>query len=83
MNSKINPTTKYLSQVPAGTRVKILKIDAGRGATVNLSNLGLYLGNVVKITRKSIMHGPMIVNSRGTDIAIGYGLACKIVVSEE
>jgi ferrous iron transport protein A len=62
--------------------VKIVKINAGRGATMNLSNLGLHIGNLIKFLRKSPFQGPVIVEHQGSEIAIGYGLAKKIFVEE-
>lgn len=63
-----------------GGRIKIVKIDAGRGAQINLSNLGLYIGDQIKFVRKSLLRGPVIVLHRGTEIAIGFKLAKKIFV---
>jgi len=62
--------------------VKIVKINAGRGAIINLSNLGLQIGNLIKLLRKSPFKGPVIVEHQGSEIAIGYGLAQKIFVEE-
>ncbi|MCK4942588.1 MAG: ferrous iron transport protein A [Candidatus Aminicenantes bacterium] len=64
------------------TQVKIVKINAGRGALINLSNLGLHIGNFIKLMRKSPFKGPVIVDHQGSEVAIGYGLAQKIFVEE-
>lgn len=63
-------------------QVKIVGIKAGRGAVMNLSHLGLNIGNVVKCIRKSPFKGPVVVIHRGSEVAIGYGLAQKILVEE-
>jgi Fe2+ transport system protein FeoA len=63
-----------------GEKVKIVNIDAGRGAMINLMNLGLNIGDTVEIRRKSHLHGPLIVIQQNSEIAIGFGLAQKIVV---
>lgn len=70
---------KRLTSYKEGDRVKITKIDAGHGALINLINLGLNIGNIVEIGRKSNMKGPVIVSYQGTEVAIGYGLATKII----
>ena len=49
---------------------KIVKINAGRGALINLSNLGLQIGNFVRFLRKSPFKGPVIVEHQGSEIAI-------------
>lgn len=63
-------------------QVKIVSINAGRGAIMNLSNLGLHIGNMIKCIRKSPFKGPVVVIHQGSEVAIGYGLAQKIYVEE-
>lgn len=70
---------KRLTSYKEGDKIKIIRIDAGHGALVNLINLGLNIGNIVEIGRKSNMKGPVIVSYQGTEVAIGYGLATKII----
>jgi len=70
---------KKLTSYKDGDRVKIMRINAGHGALVNLINLGLNIGNIVEIGRKSNMKGPVVVSYHGTEVAIGYGLATKII----
>ncbi len=62
--------------------MRIKKIDAGKGAASHLNHLGLNVGNVVTISRKSSLRGPLVVRYRGADVAIGHGIAQKIYVEE-
>jgi ferrous iron transport protein A len=71
---------KRLVECHDGDEVKILRINAGHGAIINLSNLGLHIGNVIKFCRKSPFKGPVVVIYQGSEIAIGFGLAQKIFV---
>ena len=64
------------------TQVKIVNINAGRGAVMNLSNLGLHIGNIIQFIRKSPFKGPVVVIFQGCEVAIGYGLAQKIFVEK-
>ena len=34
---------------------------------------------LIEINRSSSMHGPVVVNHRGTEVALGYHLARKII----
>ncbi len=63
-----------------GSRVRIAGIGAGHGAMMNLMNFGLSVGEVVEVSKKSNFRGPVVVVCRETDIAIGYGIAEKILV---
>ena len=63
-----------------GSVVTISEIDAGKGATINLMNLGLNIGNQITVSRRSSLQGPVVVLFNDTEIAVGHGLAEKILV---
>jgi ferrous iron transport protein A len=65
-----------------GDRVIISEIDAGRGAAMNLACLGLHIGDVIRLERRSPFRGPLTVVHRGSEIAIGFSLAQKILVTK-
>ena len=71
-----------LTKFKTRDRVKIVEIDAGRGAQLNLVHLGLDVGHIIEISRKTSFGGPIIVRFRDTEIAIGHRLAKKILVEE-
>ena len=70
---------KRVTEFEKGDKVLIVKIDAGKRALINLMNLGILTGNEIEINRSSSMHGPVVVNHRGTEVALGYHLARKII----
>ncbi|MBN1770318.1 MAG: ferrous iron transport protein A [Deltaproteobacteria bacterium] len=74
--------TVRLVECGRGDRVRIVRIDAGRGAALNLMNLGLDVGHVVELLQRSPLRGPLLVSHDGTEIAIGYHLAEKILVEK-
>lgn len=53
----------------------------GRGILRRLLDLGLTKGCTFKVVQGS-RHGPVLVEVRGTRIALGHGLANKLVVEE-
>ncbi|WP_423791992.1 FeoA family protein [Methanocaldococcus indicus] len=63
-----------------GEEVIIKKINAGYGAIHKLSSMGLNVGSRIRVVRNQ--SGPIIVNARGCNIAIGRGLAMKILVDK-
>lgn len=75
--------TLRLVECRTGDRVRIVSIDAGHGAVLNLMNLGLDVGHVVELRRRSALHGPLLVSHDDTEVAIGYGLAEKILVERD
>ncbi len=72
--------TVRLAECKRGDRLKILAIRAGRVATLNLMGMGLDIGSEVELMRLSPFGGPLLVLRGDTKIAIGRGMAQKILV---
>ncbi len=58
---------------------RICEIDSGCRARNRLCELGLNKGVLVKIVKNDI--GPLILNIQGHKLAIGRGLASKIIMN--
>ena len=69
-----------LTMASPGERVRIMGFMGGKGLERRLTSMGLNRGADVEVI-KSSGPGPLIVASRGTRIAIGYGMAKHILVS--
>ncbi len=67
-----------LSMTSKGERVKIISFEGGATLKERLNSMGLSVGQVVEVLNNS---GPFIVNARNTRIALGKGLAQKVMVS--
>jgi Fe2+ transport system protein FeoA len=65
-----------------GDQLRIVRIDAGRGAVLNLMNLGFDIGHTVRLLQISPLHGPLLVSHDDTEVAIGYQLAERILVEK-
>lgn len=72
---------KPLSVIPAGERVRIVRINAGQGLNSRMASMGL-LPNV-QITVVNNHHpGPFVVDLQGSKLILGRGMANKVLVSE-
>ncbi|MGB3477679.1 MAG: FeoA family protein [bacterium] len=73
-------TTIDLSQMVAGQTGRIISFNGGRGLVQRLESMGIRLG--VQITKVSgqLMRGPVVVRLGNTQVAIGFGMARKILV---
>jgi len=69
---------KSLLTLNKGDFGKVKMIDAGKGATRRLYEMGLNTGAPVKIIKND--SGPVIVSLAGNKVAIGRGLAEKITL---
>jgi ferrous iron transport protein A len=58
----------------------VIEINGGTGIISKLDSLGIRMG--VRVIKKSalVARGPLVVQVQGTEIAMGYGMASKIVV---
>ncbi len=71
-----------LAKCQCGDKVKILKLNVGYNARINLINMGLLLNTELVVSRKSFFAGPLLLSVSGTEIALGRGLATKIIVEK-
>ncbi len=76
---KREPTIPLIMATP-GERVRIEGFLGGQGVARRLTSMGLNLGAEVEVI-KSAGPGPLIVASRETRIAIGFGAAKQVLVS--
>ena len=64
----------------AGQSGKVVAVDGGHGLSTKLEAMGIRPG--VKITKVSgqIMRGPVIAKIGSTQVAIGFGMASRVIV---
>jgi ferrous iron transport protein A len=68
-----------LSMVSTGETVEVAAVRAGWGLQRRLADLGLTPGVRVRVI-SSGKPGPVVLNVRGSRLALGYGVAHKIMV---
>ena len=66
--------------VPAGESVLVVQVTGGHGLAGRLEALGIRPGTRVRKLSSTFMRGPVTVEVYGTKVAIGYGMARKILV---
>ena len=69
-----------LSAVPPGRKVKLVRIDAGRGLNSRLAAMGLVPGAELTVVNCG-RPGPFVVTVKGSKVMLGRGMADKILVS--
>ena len=73
--------TKLLIDLGANGIHIVSSIDAGHKAHRFLADLGIHEGERIRVVKND--SGPVVVEVKGTRVAIGRGLANKIKVNEE
>jgi ferrous iron transport protein A len=68
-----------LARVAAGELVTVVAVRAGWGMQRRLADLGLTPGTEIKIINRG-RPGPVVLEVRGSRLALGQGVAAKIIV---
>lgn len=68
-----------LAMVAPQESVKVVGIRAGRCLTQRLADMGLTPGASLTVI-SGLMSGPVIIELRGSRVALGHGVAHKIMV---
>ncbi|HDI75484.1 MAG: ferrous iron transport protein A [Thermoprotei archaeon] len=67
-----------LAYLPPGTRARIVGLTGGYGQTRRLMEMGFTPGTQVEVLSSG--PGPLLVKVRGVVVALGRGVASKIIV---
>jgi ferrous iron transport protein A len=70
-------TLHYLKQGQSG---KVIRINGGRGIVNKLDAIGIRRGKEITILSNSFIGGPVTVKVNNAKIAIGHGMAARIMV---
>lgn len=68
-----------LAMAPEGAEVEVVSIQGGRGLVRRLMELGLTRGAMLRVLRSG--PGPVLVEVRGSRLALGWGVAMRVIVS--
>ena len=69
-----------LIDLPDGSAGTITAINGGYGLIQKLDALGIHVGKEITKVSRQWMKGPVIIRSGNTEIALGYGMARRIMV---
>jgi ferrous iron transport protein A len=76
--SSVNPIP--LTKMRDGQTGVIKEITGGKAVTERLSALGLRPGQALRKVGSMLMRGPVTVQVEKTQVAIGFGMAAKILI---
>ncbi|MGQ9759760.1 MAG: FeoA family protein [Candidatus Methanomethylicaceae archaeon] len=69
-----------LLELPEGREAEVVFMVGGRGLVARLCSLGITPGTILKVLRKAPVGGPLELAVRSTKVAIGRGVASKVLV---
>jgi len=74
---------KTLDHIERSNEVIVQKIEGGWGLRQRLNQMGIHVGDTILVKRSGILGGPIHIQIHGMDVALGRGMARKIIVKEE
>ncbi len=72
-----------LTQLPEGKKAIVIDIVGGFSLTQRLENLGIRVGTKITKVSSQLIGGPIVVKVFNSTVAIGFGMAKKIIVKLE
>lgn len=69
-----------LTALKPGQRGVVVAVNGGYGLVRRLADLGLTPGTEVEVSRRGAFCGPVEVFVRGVRLALGFGVASKVLV---
>jgi len=72
-----------ITDLEEGKASKVIEIIGGRGIHQKLDAFGIRVGVQVKKVSSLMLRGPVVITVGNTQIAIGRGMAQKIIVGFE
>ena len=74
------PTT--LDQIYENKKAKVIDIKGGPGIRQRLGQMGIHPGDEITMLRYGALRGPILIEVHGSQVALGRGIASKILVEE-
>ena len=72
-----------LTQLKSDHKGKIVEILGGSGLETKLESMGLYKGKDITKLSHIGLRGPVVIKAGRSILALGHGVAAKIIVSSE
>lgn len=71
-----------LDLVEENRQVKVMDIQGGWGVRRRLGQLGIHPGDIITVVRYGAFQGPILIQVHGSQVALGRGIASRILVKE-
>jgi ferrous iron transport protein A len=72
-----------LAQLKTGQSATVFEIKGGRRLADRLNSLGIIPGKKITKTSSMLMRGPVTIEVDRAEVAIGFGMANKIIVNPD
>lgn len=71
-----------LDQIHENKKATVTNIQGGQGIRQRLGQMGIHPGDTIMMLRYGALRGPILIEIHGSQVALGRGIASKIIVEE-
>jgi ferrous iron transport protein A len=71
-----------LDQMHESNKAKVIDIQGGQRIRQRLGQMGIHPGDIITILRYGALRGPILIEIHGSQVALGRGIASKVIVEE-
>lgn len=82
-NPRIDGQSLTAAHMDTGRSATVVEIAGGHGLVNRLDALGIRPGKRITKVSAAFMHGPVVIRVDRAEVAIGFGMARKIVVQPD
>ena len=82
-NCDITTLMKRLLEIQPGSSVRVIDFDGGINLRSKLTQYGIHPGDCLRLLRRAPLGGPLLVACNEREIALGRGVADKIIVESD
>lgn len=75
--------TITLDSIGENQKIKVVNVSGGWGIRQHLGCLSIHPRNIITVKRSAIMRGPILISVHGNQVALGRGVARRVVVEAE
>jgi Fe2+ transport system protein FeoA len=72
-----------LNRARKGDRVQVVEVAGGWEVRQRLNQIGINEGDVLLVRRRAVFGGPIVVETHGSEMAIGRGMARNVAVRKK
>ena len=69
-----------LVEMNVGKTGTVIEMHGGHGMERNLEGMGIRIGSRIKKISQQIMNGPVVLSYGNTHVAVGHGMAKRLMV---
>lgn len=71
-----------LNSIAVRQSARVSLIEGGQGVRSHLNLLGIHVGDVLEVIERAPFRGPVLVQINGSRVALGRGVARRILLEE-